>query len=111
MEVRQDLRPILERIGRIVSKTPRLVRIEGHSDRAEAASQNHPGFASDWELSAARAAWVAKYWIQRFDIEPARLGVAGYSHYRPLSESDDEWGKAKNRRVEIIILNNQYESP
>ena len=107
-EVRQDLRPILDRIGRIVSSSRRLVRIEGHSDASEAklAAQRFP---SDWELSAARASWVARYWLKRFDLEPRRLGIAGYSHHRPLSADLGEYGRASNRRVEIIILNNLYE--
>lgn len=107
-EVRSDLRPILDRIGRIVSRTKRLVRLEGHTDASEA---HIAGYTSDWELSAARAAWVAKYWINRFKVDPSRIGAAGYAHYRPLAEGTSEWSRAKNRRVEIIILNNQYEAP
>lgn len=107
-EVSLDLRPVLDRIGRIIAKSKRLVRVEGHTDSSEAKAQ---GYASDWELSSARAAWVVKYWIKRFDIEPRRLGAAGYSHFRPLTEGTDEWSRAKNRRVEIIILNNLYEAP
>ena len=105
IEVRPDLRPILDRIGRVVSKTHHLVRIEGHSDRAEA---HTPGYASGWELSSARAAWVAKYWLGRFDFDPSQIGVAGYSHYRPLTFERSEMNRAKNRRVEIIVLNNKY---
>ncbi len=108
VEVRPDLRPVLDRIGRVLARTKRLFRIEGHTDSGEAKT---PGFASGWELSSARAAWLAKHWIKRFEIDPSRLGVVGYSHYRPLSEDRDEWGRAKNRRVEIIILNSLYEHP
>jgi chemotaxis protein MotB len=107
-EVRPDLRPMIDRIGRVIARTRRLVRIEGHTDPSEGRTE---AYASGWELSAARAAWVAKYWLKRFDIAPRRLGIAGFAHHRPLSESGDEWGRATNRRVEIIILNNQYESP
>lgn len=112
--VRTDLRPILDRIGRIVAKSRRLVRVEGHADPSE---ENVEGFSSAWELSAARAAWVVKYWVERFDIDPKRLGAAGYSYFRPLAQAKpspdqadtgEEWRRAKNRRVEIIILNNQY---
>lgn len=106
--VRPDLRPLLDRIGRVLTKTRRLVRVEGHSDPSEAHTE---GFSSDWELSASRAAWVVKYWVQRLELDPKRLGAAGYSHYRPLSTAADEWSRAKNRRIEIIILNNQYEAP
>jgi chemotaxis protein MotB len=108
VEVRPDLRPVLDRIGRVLSKTKRLFRIEGHTDATEAKT---PGFASGWELSSARAAWLAKHWIKRFELDPARVGVVGYSHFRPLSTDRDEWGQAKNRRVEVIILNNLYEQP
>jgi chemotaxis protein MotB len=105
-DVREDLRPILDRMARVLVKSPRLIRIEGHADPSESKPK---GFASDWELSAARAAWVAKYWLQRFGFDAKRLGIAGYGHYRPLSGNSSEWGKASNRRVEIIILNNEYE--
>ncbi len=105
VEVRADLRPVLDRIGKVVSKTNRLMRIEGHTDLGEGIGA---GFPSDWELSAARAAWVAQYWIRRFELNPIQVGIAGYAHYHPLSQSQSAWGKGKNRRVELIILNNQY---
>lgn len=108
VEVRPDLRPILDKIGRVVERTKRLVRVEGHTDAGEA---NTPGYASDWELSAARASWVVKYWIKRFELPGNRFSAAGLSHYRPISDKKDEWGRAKNRRIEIVILNNQNESP
>jgi len=108
VEVRDDLRPILDRIGRVLSKSHRLIRVEGHSDSAEA---EPAGYLSDWELSSARAAWVVKYWIQRFGFDPTRLAVAGYAHFRPLTQKADPIERAKNRRVEVIILNNQYETP
>ncbi len=107
VEVRADLRPILDRLGKVVSQTHRLVRVEGHADRSETKIKGYP---SDWELSAARAAWVVKYWMSRFDIEPSHFAVAAYGHFRPLASGDDEWSRAKNRRIEILILNNRYES-
>lgn len=108
VEVRGDLRPILDRMGRIIARTPRLVRIEGHADESERSTKGYP---SAWELSSARASWVAKYWLSRFEFDPKRVGVAGYSYYRPLKKGDREWVRATNRRVEIIILNNEYETP
>jgi chemotaxis protein MotB len=106
VDVRQDMQPVLDRIGRVLATTKKLVRVEGHTDASEA---NTPGYASDWELSAARAAWVVKYWVKRFGVDPSRFGAAGYGHYRPVTEKRDPFSQAKNRRVEIIILNNSYE--
>jgi chemotaxis protein MotB len=99
-EVKLDLRPVLDKIAMILEKTKRHIRIEGHTDPLE---------ANGWELSTARAGWVAKYWLKRFDIDPSRIGVAGYSHFRKLTDRKDDWSKGSNRRVEIIILNNRYE--
>lgn len=107
-EVAMDLRPLLDRIGRVLARSNRIFRVEGHTDASEAKVQ---GFPSDWELSATRAAWVAKYLIQRFDLDPKRVGVAGYSHFRPVAQGTDKFSQAKNRRVEIVVLNNQYETP
>lgn len=101
--VREDLRPLLDRIGRIVARSKRPVRVEGYSDAGEPKPRE---FASHWEFSAARAAWVARYWITRFELDPQRIGVAGFAHYRPLGASDSassDWARGKNRRVEIVV--------
>lgn len=106
-DVRPDFRPILDRIGKVIAKSNRLVRVEGHTDRNEPMSDGYP---SGWELSAARAAWIARYWMKRFEVDPSRVGVAGYAHHRPLTLGKDDWSKAKNRRVEVIILDHKAES-
>ncbi len=106
IEVRPDLRPVLDRIGDVLSKTNRLIRLEGHTDEGEKLSSR---FSNHWEFSSARASWVANYWLKRFEFDPSRIGVAGYGFYRPLAKGSDPWKRAKNRRVEIIILNNKYD--
>ncbi|MEK6706922.1 MAG: flagellar motor protein MotB [Bdellovibrionota bacterium] len=107
VEPDRDLLPLFDRIGRVIARGKQLFRIEGHIDATEI---DVKGYTSGWELSTARAAWLARYWMKRFNMDPQRVGVAGYSHYRPLSSRNDEWGRARNRRVEIVILNNRYES-
>jgi chemotaxis protein MotB len=49
--------------------------------------------------------------VQKFEVDPKRLSAAGMGHYRPISEKQDEWGRSKNRRIEVIILNNVYKEP
>jgi len=107
IEVRPDLRPLLDRVARVLATSKRLIRIEGHSD----ASEKRPDqYASSWELSAARAGWVARYWLERFDFDPKRIGIAGYAHYRPVADGSGDYDIASNRRIEIIVLNTQYET-
>jgi len=109
IEPAPELRPILDRMGRIIAQTHHHVRFEGHTDSLE---KRPAGFISDWEFSAARASWMAQYWIKKFNLNPAQVGVAGYSHFRPVSSGKDEMSHAKNRRVEVIVLNTRYsESP
>jgi chemotaxis protein MotB len=105
-KVRTDYRLVLDRIARVLSKSGRLVRVEGHVDQSEVDAGVDP-----WALSSARAAWVVRYWISRFDFNPKRLAAAGLAHYRPLSGSNGEFSAARNRRVEIIVLNENYETP
>lgn len=101
--VHSDLLPLLDRIGRVVSRSKRPVRIEGYSDGGERLA---PEFASGWELSAARAAWVARYWIKRFNLDPSQVAVVGYAHYRPApaeGRAESEWARARNRRIEVVV--------
>lgn len=104
-DVKPDLIPILYRVGKVVAKTNRLIRIEGHTDRTELAS----GGAPNWALSTERAQWVAQFWMKSFpNLVPSHLQVAGNAHFRPLSDGRTPAALAEDRRVEIIVLNDQY---
>jgi chemotaxis protein MotB len=104
-EVKPDLIPILYRVGKVISKTHRLIRIEGHNDPTELTSGGGP----DWQLSTARAGWVAQFWMKSFPgLAPSHVQVAGNAHFRPLSGDRSPASLAADRRVEIIVLNDQY---
>ena len=107
--VHADLLPLLDRIGRVLKGTNRLFRIEGHTDPYEIKGEAKKATQIGWDLSSARASWVANYWIKKFDFDPSKIGVTGYSHFRPLNRSQNPIDRAKNRRVEIIIQNQSYE--
>jgi chemotaxis protein MotB len=61
-------------------------------------------FASNWELSTARATELAKIFILDHQFAPARLSAAGYAEYHPVATNDTPEGRAQNRRVDIIVL-------
>jgi chemotaxis protein MotB len=66
----------------------------------------HSGrFASNWELSTARASDLIKVFIVRYGLEPQRLSAAGYAEFHPVASNDSADGRARNRRVDIVILN------
>src|SRR6185437_14543199 len=104
-QVREDLLPILYKVGKVLSTSHHVIRIEGHNDNTELT----PGGGPNWELSTERAAWVANYWMKNFPaMKPERLQVAGDAHFHPIADNSTAEGRAINRRVEIIVLNEQY---
>lgn len=93
--------PALKGIGKLINKIPNAVRVEGHSDNVPMST---PKFPSNWELSIARAVNVTKYLIEHANVSPLRLSAVGYGDSRPLFPNDTTKHKAKNRRVEIVLL-------
>ena len=93
--------PVLKGIGKLINKIPNAVCVEGHSDNVPIST---PKFPSNWELSIARAVNVTKYLIEHANVSPLRLSAAGYGDSRPLLPNDTAKHKAKNRRVEIVLL-------
>ena len=61
-------------------------------------------FASNWELSTARATELIKLFILRYQIPAQRLSAAGFAQYPPLDSNSTPEGRARNRRVDIVIL-------
>ena len=62
-----------------------------------------PEFATNWELSAARAINVTRF-LQEQGLDPTILMAAAYGEYKPVAPNDSAEGKAKNRRIEIILV-------
>jgi chemotaxis protein MotB len=97
-------REILNRVGKILkeSKAARI-RIAGHTDSVPIALEYQYLFPSNWELSAARAAAVARYFQNQIGIDPERMQVVGHAFNDPIANNETSEGRAKNRRVEIIL--------
>lgn len=76
------------------------IKISGHTDNIPIHTAK---FSSNWELSSARSNSVLHFMLQHFKLSPTRLSSAGYGEFQPISENTTTNGKAKNRRVEILI--------
>jgi len=87
---------------------PNELRIEGHTDDIAITTLLYP---SNWELSSARATNVARYLGERGSIAPARLIAAGYGENRPVAPNDTRDGRARNRRVDIVVLSTPLSGP
>jgi chemotaxis protein MotB len=102
---RADLTPEAPSIMLVVAgalqRIPNLVRVEGHTDDAPIRTAL---FGSNWELSTARATRVVELLIERGGIAPGRLSAAGYAEFRPRIASSSPDARARNRRVDIVVL-------
>jgi chemotaxis protein MotB len=94
----------LEKVAGAIGKVRNSVRLEGHTDSRPIATAR---FKSNWELSAARSIALLEILSQRFGLPRGRLSVAGYADTAPVASNGDEEGRARNRRVDIVLLNQQ----
>ncbi len=94
---------ILTDISLMLNSNDRLIQVEGHTDNN---AIHNAIFFSNWELSAVRASSVVRMLIET-GIAENRLSATGFGSTRPINENDSELGRARNRRVSILIL---YES-
>ena len=93
-------RDFLDKLAELLKYIPSDIRIEGHTDNIPIST---PEFASNWELSAARANSVMRYFIEAHNIGPERIRAIGYGEYRPLAPNNTEENRSKNRRVVLEI--------
>jgi len=91
----------LDKIAAALLNHPNMIRVEGHTDNVPIHNQTFP---SNWELSSSRAINVVKYFIENHNIKPDRISAIGYAENRPLASNDAPDGRAKNRRVDIVLL-------
>ena len=79
------------------------IRIEGHTDNVPIGVKLRERFATNWELSTARATSVVRYLIEEGGIDRTAISAGGYADTRPVEGNDTEGGKAANRRIEIVL--------
>ena len=92
------------KVAAAIGRLPNPVRLEGHTD---AVPINTARFHSNWDLSASRAIALLKILTERFGVPTNKLSVAGYAETAPLASNDTEEGRGRNRRVDIIVLNEE----
>jgi chemotaxis protein MotB len=95
---------IIDKIAGVAKGYPdRHVRVEGHTDDVGIAPEYRNKYPSNWELSTRRATAVVRRLVDKHGMEPDRLSAIGFGEYRPVADNDTAEGRAKNRRVVIVI--------
>jgi chemotaxis protein MotB len=101
-----DLNPdtylIVDKLAGLINSLPNHVNLEGHTD---AVPIRNSRFASNWELSAARSIAMLDRLASRGHVDRSRVSIAGYADTVPVASNEDEKGRSRNRRVDIVILN------
>ncbi|MDP6367354.1 MAG: OmpA family protein [Nitrospinota bacterium] len=97
----------LEAIDRIASaikgQPGQAVRVEGHTDNVPISGNLARYYSTNWELSSARAIAVVRR-LEAQGVSPGRLSAAGYSFHRPAADNGTDEGRARNRRIEILMI-------
>jgi chemotaxis protein MotB len=92
----------IDKIAEVMRGLPNPVRLEGHTDSIPIHTSR---FRSNWDLSAARAIAMLDFLAGRGKVPREQLAVAGYADTAPVDTNDTPEGRARNRRVDLVILN------
>src|SRR4051794_1746414 len=92
----------IEKLAQVILAVPNKVRLEGHTD---AVPIHNARYRSNWELSSARSVTMLEILTARYHVPESRLSVGGYAETVPISSNDTPEGRAQNRRVDVVILN------
>ena len=100
-ELKPDSLVILNKLTKLIRSFDNNIIVEGHTDDVP---MHRAPFPSNWELSVIRATTVVRYFVEEKHIDPHRLSAAGYGEYRPVVPNDSEKNRARNRRVNMLIV-------
>ena len=100
-DLQRSFEGILNKVGGSLAKTQGKVRVEGHTDNVPVAFSRR--FNSNWDLSAARSAAVADYFINNSGLAQENITVAGFADTKPIDTNSTVDGRARNRRIEVIV--------
>lgn len=98
--LKPGFKAILDQLAPQLARLPNSIEVDGHTDNVPISTA---AFPSNWELSASRAGAVIRYLATR-GLKPERLSAAGYADTRPVDTNATREGRARNRRVELIVL-------
>ncbi|MEA4883655.1 MAG: flagellar motor protein MotB [Clostridia bacterium] len=101
-ELRSDSRKLLKDMAQFIAPIKNAVIVEGHTDNLRLRPEAQ--FATNWELSTARATTVVRYFVEGLSMKPGRFSAAGYGEYHPIMPNDIDANRALNRRVDLVII-------
>lgn len=104
--IKPEAYELINTIAEVMTQYNNPLRLEGHTDNIPISTAQFP---SNWELSTARATNGLKYLLRNFDIDPNKISATGYAEFRPIADNATPEGRAKNRRVDLLMLSGEAE--
>jgi chemotaxis protein MotB len=103
--LKPDGEAVMRKIAAILAEHPQLkIQVIGHTDNVPIRPGARSRFASNWELSTARALAAVHFLTEQAGVDPRRVGAVGYGEFRPIADNSTAEGRAKNRRIAVTIL-------
>jgi chemotaxis protein MotB len=104
--IKPEAYELINTIAEVMTQYNNPMRLEGHTDNIPISTAQFP---SNWELSTARATNGLKYLLKNFDVDPNKISATGYAEFRPLTDNETSEGRARNRRVDLVMLSGEAE--
>ncbi len=103
--LKPDGEEVLSKVAQILANHPnRQVQVIGHTDNVPIRGTTRGGFSDNWELSAGRAVAAVRFLQDKAGVDPHRLAAVGYGEFHPLAENTQPEGRAKNRRIAVVVM-------
>jgi chemotaxis protein MotB len=95
---------VLAKVGAVLAQIDdKTIQVSGHTDNLPLGDKLTTQFPTNWELSAARAVNVVRFLAEKASVPPQRLVASGYGEWSPIASNKSPTGRARNRRIEIIL--------
>jgi chemotaxis protein MotB len=95
---------VLQRVGSILAGiSDRQIQVSGHTDQTPIGEKRSAQFPTNWELSVTRATNVVRFLQEKAGVPGERLVATGYGEFHPVASNKSATGRAKNRRIEILL--------
>jgi chemotaxis protein MotB len=104
-EITESGKAVLRRVGQVLASVEgRQIQVSGHTDDTPPGDKIKRRYPSNWELSVARATGVVRFLSEEVSIPGAMLVASGYGEHAPIATNSNARGRAKNRRIEILLV-------
>ena len=100
-EIKSNFENTLQQVGAAMDYVGGIIKIEGHTDNIPVGFGSR--YKSNWDLSSARSAAIADYILATTTLSAGNVSVAGFADSKPIDSNDTPEGRARNRRIEVIV--------